>query len=49
MVGAGELLAVATIGDEHGYHEVNPVCVDASRAVAGYVESKSFTRNFLSK
>lgn len=49
MVGAGELLAVATIGDEHGYHEVNLVCVDASKAVAGYVENRMFTKNLLSK
>lgn len=49
MVGASEMLSIATVGDEHGYHEVNPVCVDASRAVAGYVENKTFTRNLLSK
>lgn len=46
---ASEALSSLLLDDEYGYHEVNPVCVDASRAVAGYVENKSFTRNFLSK
>lgn len=49
MVGASEMLSIATVGDEHGYREVNPVCVDASEAVAGYVESKTLTRKLLSR
>lgn len=40
MVGASEWLSMATVGDESGYHEVNPVCVDASRTVAGFVEDR---------
>lgn len=36
-VTASEYLADCVIDDEYGYHEVNPVCVDASNYIAGYI------------
>lgn len=44
LVTASEYLADCAIDDEHGYHEVNPVCVDASFNVANYIAKKKQKR-----
>lgn len=44
LVTASEYLADCAIDDEHGYHEVNPVCVDASFNVANYIAEKKQKR-----
>ena len=36
--------ADCAINDEHGYHEVNPVCVDASFNIANYIAEKKQKR-----
>lgn len=40
FVTASEYLADCGIDDEYGYHEVNPVCVDASFYIANYIAEK---------
>lgn len=40
LVTASEYLADCAIDDEYGYHEVNPVCVDASFNIANYIAEK---------
>lgn len=37
---ASEYTAAAALTDEKGYHEVNPVCVEASKLIAGFIEKK---------
>lgn len=37
-INASEALASLLLDEEYGYHEVNPVCVEASEKVAGFVE-----------
>ena len=40
LVTASEYLADCAIDDEYGYHEVDPVCVDASFYIANYIAEK---------
>ena len=40
FITASEYLADCGIDDEYGYHEVNPVCVDASFYIANYIAEK---------
>lgn len=39
-VSAAEWLSIAMITDENGFHEVNPVCVEASVTVSNAIENK---------
>lgn len=40
MITAAEFLAEAMLSDEYGFYQVNPVCVNASKAISGAVEAK---------
>lgn len=40
LVTAAEYVADCLIDDEYGYHEVNPVCIEASENVANLIEAK---------
>lgn len=44
LITASELLAKGSITDEYGYHEVNPVCLDASEAVANFIAERKQKR-----
>lgn len=44
LITASELLAKGSITDEYGYHEVNPVCIDASEAVANFLAERKQKR-----
>lgn len=44
LVTASEYLADCVIDDEYGYHEVNPICVDASEHIANYIEERKQKR-----
>ena len=44
LITASELLARGSITDEYGYHEVNPVCLDASEAVANFIAERKQKR-----
>ena len=40
MIEAAEYLAEAMLSDEYGFYQVNPVCVNASKAISNAVETK---------
>lgn len=40
MITAAEYLAEAMLDNEYGFYQVNPVCVNASKAISGAVEKK---------
>ncbi len=44
LVLASENVATCAITDEQGYHEVNPVCIDASKAVANFLAERKQKR-----
>ena len=44
LVVASENVAACAITDEYGYHEVNPVCLDASEAVANFIAERKQKR-----
>ncbi len=44
LVLASENVATCAITDEQGYHEVNPVCIDASEAVANFLAERKQKR-----
>ena len=37
---AAEYLAEAMLADEQGYHEVNPICIEASEAVSALMRRR---------
>lgn len=39
-VAAAEWLSIAMIADEIGYHEVNPVCIEASENISSAIENR---------
>ena len=44
LITASELLARGSITDEYGYHEVNPLCVDASEYIGNFIEERKQKR-----
>lgn len=44
LITASELLARGSITDEYGYHEVNPVCVDASEYISNFIEERKLKK-----
>ena len=44
LITASELLARGSITDEYGYHEVNPVCIDASEYISNFIEERKLKK-----